>query len=222
MGRFPGLAPRCTHLLTRPRRARAGARARLAGRPETRREISCARVQSACPGNTRACSTRSRPISGAGKWMVSHISLHSRGEPPPCSSLHVHDWLAVSTCARSAKMCMARGDHDPGREDAEGTKQKSTRRITVGSLTWTIWRASGRAVQLWASRSSRGLSRRFHFLSVLPDFSRICAHTGRFVRLLTSFEDHDLIASPDAFALSDAFDAKTPAVVGVSSFTFFL
>ena len=128
----------------------------------------------------------------------------------------------LSTCARSAKMCMARGDHDPGREDAEGTKQKSTRRITVGSLTWTIWRASGRAVQLWASRSSRGLSRRFHFLSVLPDFSRICAHTGRFVRPLKSFEDHDLIASPDAFALSDAFDAKTPAVVGVSSFTFFL
>ena len=104
---------------------RAGRRARAScgpGRPETRREISCARVQSACPGNTRACSTRSRPISGAGKWMVSHISLHSRGEPPPCSSLHVHDWRSHSVHsanngnAKTSRHTHAHTQHGTARE----------------------------------------------------------------------------------------------------------
>jgi hypothetical protein len=131
---------------------------------------------------------------------------------------HHTESTAPPTCATSAKMCMARGDHAPGREDAEGTMQESTRRITVGSLTWTIVGEQCR----WASRSSRGRSRRRHFLSLMPDFSRICAHTGRLVRPLASFVDQVLIASPDAFALSDAFDAKAPAAVGASSFTFFL
>lgn len=60
------------------------------------------------------------------------------------------------------------------------------------------------------------------FLSVRSDFSRTCAQSGRLERLFMNFLDQVLIATPDAFAPSDAFDMYTPAAVGVSSFAFFL
>ena len=60
------------------------------------------------------------------------------------------------------------------------------------------------------------------FLSVMSDFARTCVQSGRLERLFMNLLDQVLIATPDAFALSDAFDMYTPAADGVSSFTFFL